>query len=365
MRIPLRRRRFIELTALSAISVAVAPRAFGQPNRKIVVAFVGCAHIHTGEYVNLLKSRKDVIVKWVWDHDEARAGKCAANFGSKVTTSAQDIWNDPEVQVAVICSETNRHLELVEAGAKAGKNLFVEKPLGMNSTDSNRMAQAIEKAGVLFTTGYFMRTDPKHLFIREEIAKGHFGKITKARGSCCHNGSLEGWFDHEWGWMADPKQSGVGAFGDMGTHKLDILMWLLGDVARATADIQVVTGRYKDCDESGVGLLHFANGTTGTLSAGWVDVDDPVPILVSGTDAHAIIFNGQLYYKSKHVEGATGSEPWMKLPAAPPPPLDQLLNAVNGEKDQPLVSVREAASRVTVMEAMYKASRLRQWVDVA
>ena len=49
----------------------------------------------------------------------------------------------------IICSETNRHQELVVAAAKAKKHMFVEKPLGMGAKDSYAMAKAITKAGVL------------------------------------------------------------------------------------------------------------------------------------------------------------------------------------------------------------------------
>ena len=52
-------------------------------------------------------------------------------------------------------------------------------------------------------------------------------------------------------YLADPKIAGVGAFGDLGTHKLDILMWLIGDIDSVSAQVKVVTGRYGDCDESG------------------------------------------------------------------------------------------------------------------
>jgi predicted dehydrogenase len=359
------RRRFVRSAGLTAVAVATLPRAFAQAERKTVVALVGCAHIHTPSFVKLLQARADVTVKWVWDHDAARAANNAAPFGAKVTADLADIWNDPQVRAVVICSETNRHLDLVLAGAKAGKHIFAEKPLGFTAADSDRMADAIASAGLLFTTGYFMRTDPKHLFIKEEIAKGHFGKITRVRGSCCHEGALEGWFDTEWRWMADPKQAGVGAFGDLGTHKLDILMWLMGDVASVTADIKVVVGRYPGCDESGEALIRFANGATGSLAAGWVAVADPVTLLISGTEGHATVFNGELYYKSKHVERATGTEPWKQLPAELPLPLNQFIDAVGGKKNQPLVTVREAAARVRVMEAMYEAARKHTWVNLA
>jgi predicted dehydrogenase len=227
------------------------------------------------------------------------------------------------------------------------------------------MAEAIEKAGLLFTTGYFMRTQPHHLFLKDQVAKGSFGKITRARGSNCHSGSLGGWFDQEWRWMADPKIAGVGAFGDLGTHSLDILMWLLGSVASVAADIKVVTGRYGDCDETGEALLRFRSGVIGTLAAGWVDVDNPVSLLISGTEGHAAIVKDKLYFTCKKVAGASGDGPWLDLPQALPAPMDQFVDAVAGKKGLPLVTPQEAAARVSVMEAAYKGARAHAWAEPA
>jgi len=117
--------------------------------------------------------------------------------------------------------------------------------------------------------------------------------------------------------MADPKVAGVGAFGDLGTHKLDILMWLLGEVEAVTAEIKSVTARYGDCDETGEALIRFKNGVIGTLAAGWVDIEDPVQLEISGTEGHAIISDNHLYYRSKKMPGTDSKEPYTKLPAAP------------------------------------------------
>jgi predicted dehydrogenase len=363
MNLNLTRRAFIRTSAVAAAAASRLPSALAA-GRTVTMALVGCAHIHTPSYVNLLRQRTDVRVKSVWDHDRARAEKNAKVLSAETVSDLKAIWSDPAIAAVVICSETNRHHDLVLAAASAGKHMFVEKPLGITAKESRAMAGAIEKAGLLFTTGYFMRTDPKHLFLRDEIAKGNLGTITRARGAIGHNGSLGGWFDTDWRWMTDLKQAGVGGFGDLGTHKLDILMWLLGDVESVTADIRVVTHRYVDCDETGEGLVQFNNGTIGTLGAGWVDVADSVQLLISGTEGHAVIVDNLLYYKNRKVRGADGQEPYTKLPPAPRPPLYQLVDAVAEPASQPLVTPHEAAERVAVMEAMYRASHKRAWVKV-
>ena len=358
------RRVFIKTTGAAALAAAALP-AWAQDDKKITVAFAGVAHIHTPGYLDKIKKRADVQIKYVWDHDPKRAERSAEKAGAQTVADVKTIWSDPEISAVIILSETNLHYELVLAAAAAGKNLFVEKPLGITADESRKMAGAIEKGNLIFTTGYFMRTDPKNLFLKGEIEKGNFGKITRVRGSNCHNGSLGGWFDTEWRWMADPKIAGVGAFGDLGTHQLDILMWLVGGIDSVAAEIHPVTGRYGDCDETGEALIRFNNGIIGTLAAGWVDIEDPVKLLISGTEGQAFIVNDQLFYRSQKIAGSDSHKPWTDLPKSPHQPMDQFLNAITGSKDEPLVTPREAAARVAAMQAMYEAAREHKWVRVS
>jgi predicted dehydrogenase len=272
------------------------------------------------------------------------------------------LLGDEQLDAVIICAETDRHEPLVLKAAAAGKHLFVEKPLGFAADDAFRMAAAVEKAGVIYQTGYFLRGTPIHQKLKAMVDAGDFGTITRVRHSNCHNGSLGGWFDTDWRWMADPKRAGCGAFGDLGTHSLDILMWLFGAVQRVAADVRVVTGRYGDCDEAGEAMLAFDRGPLATLAGSWVDLANPLQLLISGTQAHAAVFNGQLYIKSDPLK-LDGSKPVTDLPAAWPHAFNLFLDAVGGKPDVPLVSVREAAMRSSVMDAVYQAARSQTWVE--
>ena len=114
----------------------------------------------------------------------------------------------------------------------------------------------------------------------------------------------------------------------------------------------------------GQGLLRFKNGVNGTISAGWVEPENPVSLLVAGTEGHAVVFNDRLYLRTKKVQGADGARPWMKLEPPLDHPLLQFVSAIAGQKDLPLVTAREAAARVQVMEALYQSARERKWVTV-
>lgn len=143
------------------------------------VALVGGGHIHTPGFVKRLQNRPDVTVKAVWDHDTQRAQRWAGELGCPAFSEIDRIWADNEIRAVVVGAETNRHEPLVLAGAAAGKHLFVEKPLGLGAQDAYRMARAIESAGVLFQTGYFLRGDPIHQFLREQLSAGSFGRVTR------------------------------------------------------------------------------------------------------------------------------------------------------------------------------------------
>ncbi len=325
------------------------------------VALIGCAHIHTPGFVKRLQARHDVKTVAVWDPERARAEKRGAELAAPVIDDPAAVWADKGIEGVIICSETDIHQALVLAGAAAGKHMFIEKPLGLGKADAEEMAAAIEKAGVLFQTGYFQRGIPAHLFLKEQVAAGTFGQITRVRAGNCHSGSLGDWFTPEWLWMTDPKRGGVAAFGDLGTHALDLLLWMFGAVERVVAETQVVTRKYgPTCDESGEALIRFSSGIIGTLAAGWVDVADPVTFEISGTEGHAWVRDrSEVYIKSERL-GSDGKEPYTALPAAWPHAFELFLDALNGA-DAPLVGAREAAYRSTVMEAMYRSAAAGSW----
>nr|AIA12639.1 Oxidoreductase family, NAD-binding Rossmann fold [uncultured bacterium] len=331
----------------------------------IGIAFVGCAHIHTPQFVQMTNLRPEFQVQAVWDPVAERASKRAEELKSTATTDLVSIWANPSIKAVVIGSETKQHEELVLAAAQSGKHLFVEKPLGMGARDAYAMAEAIDNAGVIFQTGYFQRGTATHLFLREQVQKGAFGKITRIRHTNWHEGAIAGWFDSEWRWMAEPEKSGVGAFGDLGTHSLDILIWMLGDVESCTASVSTGTGRFGKTDETGEGMLRFTTGTIGTVAASWDDIENPVSMEICGTEGHAVIINDRLTFTSKHVPGADGRKVWKDFPKPLPHAFELFLDAVAGKKDVPLVTAREAAYRCAVMEAMYKGAKENTWIKPA
>jgi len=358
------RRDFVKTIGLAGAASLAGSAIEASEAKSISLALVGVAHMHTPMFLQILGLREDVKVASVWDRDPARAQQCAADCGAKAAKALDDVLGDKSISGVVILSETSLHAELATAAAKAGKHVFIEKPIGVGAKDAEAIAEAVEKAGVLFTTGYHLRTNPKYIFIKENLEKGNLGQVVRVQASFCNDAVLQAEFDGPWKWMTDPKWGALGSFADTGTHALDLLMWLMGDVEAVLADLRTVTGRYPHCDESGQAMIRFKNGVTGTISAGWIEPENPVGLLVAGTEGHAAIFNDRLHLRTEKVSGADGARPWGKLPPGPDHPLLQFVGAIAGQPGMPLVTAREAAARVKVMEAMYQSARERKWVTV-
>ncbi len=325
-----------------------------------ITAFLGVAHIHTPGFIKTINSRDDVQCKYVHDHNAERAQKRADELNAQVADIAT-ILADAEVTSVVICSETRLHTELVERAAAAGKNLFVEKPLATTDEDATRMAAAIEKAGVEFQTGFFMRGSKANRFIKAEVEAGHLGTITRMRYTNCHQGALDGWFDDEWRWIADKNEAGGGGFADLGAHALDIVLWCLsptcGPVVKSCATLGNATGRYGDLgqiDEWGAGLITFESGAVGIIEAGWVDPKYSAPIEVHGTEGQILVHDDKVFYYSEHVEGADGGQ-WTALPAKTVSGFDAFWDKLEGA-DVPLVSVAQAAQESRVMAELYESA---------
>jgi len=320
-------------------------------------AFLGVAHIHTPDFVKKLQNRADVQVKAVYDHDPKRAALRAGELGAEVAT-AEAILADPEITSVIICSETRHHLDLAVRAARAGKHLFVEKPLAFDGAEAETIANEIEAAGVVFQTGFMQRGSAVNRFIRDEIAKGHLGTITRARFTNCHGAALGGWFDTDWRWIAEKSEAGGGGLADLGAHALDILLWVLTPVAgqpvKFAGTVGSATHRYGEIDEWGVGLVTFESGAVAVVEASWVNPKLHSPVEFHGTRGQFVVNGGKVFYYSDLVPGADGGEfqvPGENLPHA----FELFFDALEGAS-VPLVKVREAALGSHVMYELYKAA---------
>lgn len=320
------------------------------------LAFLGVSHIHAGGFSDLAFSR-GFTCAGVFDWDATRAATIASKLDAPVR-ELDELLEDDSVDAYVIVSQTVRHQDLIPKVAPLGRPVFADKPLGTTRKAALAMADALEKHGTMYHTGYFQRGSAEVQTIHHWVKSGRFGQITRARMSNCHSGSLGGWFDTDYKWMTDRAQAGCGAFGDLGSHGIDLLMWMFGEVEQVVASVAPGINRYDGCDELGEGILRFKNGMIATLAASWDDVASPYRLQIAGTEGHAIL-GDELRWAGKDGRWVTVTE----LEPAAPAGFAAFLDHLEGN-EVTLISPREAAARTAVVEALYASIDKSKWVKL-
>ncbi|OGF46514.1 MAG: hypothetical protein A2452_01040 [Candidatus Firestonebacteria bacterium RIFOXYC2_FULL_39_67] len=171
----------------------------------------------------------------------------------KYYTKEEDLINDKDVQAVYIAAPTYLHAELTIKAAKAGKHVFVEKPMAMNPSECKVMINECKKNKVKLMVGFLMRFHAYHQKIKELIDGGIIGSPVLARAQ------LSCWYPEIKGaWRQDLKLGGGGSIIDMGMHCIDLLRMLMGEVTEVSAFTANTAFKYKT-EDNAVFIMKFKN----------------------------------------------------------------------------------------------------------
>jgi len=221
-------------------SAGTTPRR--RPIGVAVVGFGWMGRVHSQAYTRVLQHFPGLGVAprlvAVADDVPARAHDAAEQFGfARGVDSWRDILHDPEVEAVSITAPNYVHREIGEAMAKAGKHIWIEKPVGIVEADAQAVADAVASAGLVGAVGFNYRNAPAVRAARELIASGELGTITHANFRLLSDYAADP--DGALSWRYEVAKSGRGVLGDLATHGVDLAWYLLGDLAELVADTAI------------------------------------------------------------------------------------------------------------------------------
>ena len=201
----------------------------------ISVGWMG--RVHTQAYQALpiyfpeLEVRPRLVI--AADSSEERAQYAHDTLGyEQFTTDYREVLAHPDVDVVSVCAPNFLHEEMGVAAAQAGKALWIEKPAGRDSAETQAIANAVAAAGVASTVGYNYRHAPAIEHMRELVSRGAIGRVTNVRGvffadySADPQGALS--------WRFVKKLAGSGVVGDLMGHLVDLAQYVVGSVDRVS-----------------------------------------------------------------------------------------------------------------------------------
>lgn len=233
----------------------------------IRIATLSHAHSHINTYCRTMLGFDDVELVSVWDDEQKRGEKAAADFDMTFEPDVDKLLRDASVDAVMIGCETNRHAAMVERAAEAGKHILLQKPMATTLVDCDRIITTIKKTGVRFSVAFQMRQDPVNRKIRELVESGVVGKIAVVRRRHCIPVLLDpAFFEGLSKWHVDP-DANVGMFFDDATHAADWFLWTFGMPVSVVAEIDNVVTDVAP-DDNGVAVYRFESGMMGTLFNG-------------------------------------------------------------------------------------------------
>lgn len=129
--------------------------------RLLKVAQIGCGAYAAGQDLPGYARNPRVVCKWCCDVSLERASDLAKRFEvPHITSDMSEVMADPEVDFIKIATSHEAHLPLIEAAAKAGKHVFCEKPLAMNSDEALHIVRAVQRGGIKLCVNFNRRMAP-------------------------------------------------------------------------------------------------------------------------------------------------------------------------------------------------------------
>jgi predicted dehydrogenase len=175
-----------------------------------------------------------------------------------------------DVDVVDVCTPPGTHSAIIEAAARAGKDVFCEKPLATNYSDARSARDAVEKAGVRHAIGFNYRRLPAVSLMAEMITNGELGEVHLWRGTWLSDEFVDP--DVAFDWRFESSMGGS-TIGDLGSHLIDMAAWMLGPIDDVSAMSSTFVrsrddaGRPRDVevDDASSSLVRFSSGAQGTL----------------------------------------------------------------------------------------------------
>jgi predicted dehydrogenase len=239
--------RFARLIWIGLLAAAPAVLS-GAETKPLRIGLVGLVHGHVGGFFDRLSSRKDIQLVGIGEPDQALAGRYGNRYklaSSLMYSDIEKMLNDTKPEAVAIFTNTFDHAQVVEACAKRGIHVMMEKPLAVSMEHARRMEAAARAHHihvlVNYETTWFPNTPAAYDIVHGQKAIGPIRKMVIHDG---HRGPKEIGVSVEFlKWLSDPVLNGGGALTDFGCYGADLMTWLM-DGARPTT-VTAVTQQIK------------------------------------------------------------------------------------------------------------------------
>lgn len=351
-------------------------------SKKLRVAIIGCGGIANGKHLPSLKKLEQVEMVAFCDIEIKKAKEAAIEYGTPeavVYKNYKQLLEDESIDVVHVLTPNISHAEISIASMEAGKHVMCEKPMAKTSEEAKLMVETAERTGKKLTIGYNNRFRPDSQYLHNVCKQGDLGEVYYARAHAIRRRAVP-----TWGVFLDEEKQGGGPLIDIGTHALDLTLWMMNNYKPKSVmgTTYHKLGQKKDAanawgswdpekftvEDSAFGFITMENGATIVLESSWalntLDIDE-AKCSLSGTEGGAdmkdgLRINGENFSKlyTTNVELGAGGVAFYEGKAESDSDLEARLwveSIVNNT--DPIVKPAEALVVTQILEAIYESAK--------
>ena len=195
--------------------------------KTLKIGIIGCGGIANSKHLPSLKKIAGCEIVAFCDIIPERAENSAKKFGTadaKCYTDYKELLADSEIDVVHVCTPNRSHSFITVDALEAGKHVMCEKPMAINSAEAKKMLDAAERTGKKLSIGYQSRFRPDSEYLKAEAEDGTFGEIYYAKATALRRRAVP-----TWGVFLNEYEQGGGPLIDIGTHALDLTLWIMNN----------------------------------------------------------------------------------------------------------------------------------------
>ena len=349
---------------------------------KLKAGIIGCGGIANGKH--LPSTQKVGLAEMVafCDLIEERAKEACEKYGTpdaRVFTDYRELLKE-DLDVVFVCTPNRSHSEITVAALESGKHVLCEKPMAINYEEALKMVDAQKRTGKILSIGYQNRYRPDSLYLKEICEKDELGEVYFAKANAIRRRAVP-----TWGVFLNEYEQGGGPLIDIGTHSLDLTLWIMDNYKPKYCVGTTYHKLNKDTnqgnawgnwdpekftvEDSAFGFIVMENGATVLLESSWaLNILDPREACTTlcGTKAgidmnHGVRMNGirqgRRYTLTPDLN-AGGADFYEGVGSGSPSDMEAALwiDAVVNDKD-PVVLPEQAYCVSQILEGIYESAK--------
>lgn len=355
-------------------------------NKKLKIGIIGCGDIANEKHMPSLKKLSSLCEMTSFcDIKIERAQKAAEEYGvknSNVHVDYKELLKDETIDIVHILTPNISHSPIAIAAFKAGKHVMCEKPMAHNKEAAEKMMEAWQKTDKKFTIGYQNRFKKEVQKLKKRCKSGKLGEIYLAKAHAVRRRAVP-----TWGVFLKKDKQGGGALIDIGSHALDLTLWLMNNY-KPSRVMGTVFHKMKDkldgnrfgrwepenfeVEDSAFGFIKMKNDSTIFLESSWnLNTTDPkeASATLYGTKSGAEIKSGLSWNQTEliynYIEEEKYIEKRIENIEKEGPKFDEKkdlgyleaeswLNSIIKDK-KPIVKPKEAFIVTQILDAIYES----------